>query len=461
MKTALPLLFLIGAFGCADILDIPDTSEVDFGGLFDEGKVIDVPKPIDDGPEVVVVDNDQCTLSWEQTRPSGGVASHPAVEADGVITVTAGSQMWRYDSTGSSTVICPAPFEAAGENFGTPSVDGDGATYIGTKTGKVFAVTRKCLPKTKWSAPAKLAGKDGAACKHNPDNPVLCDGEVFGISSAPVLTSKHLWVLDDRPTLHKITKAEGAYLANFITVDEPLPGAAAVFVDTGASRFIAFPTKHSVIARQETAGPAFTFDAFEDTGREVTTPLAVTKDGKLVFVGGKPEGSAHIEIALYRLKAEPDGKKAVIDDGFPKAIDLPLDTIHGIVIGADESVYAATESHGLVKYDSEGVEQWRFIGDNVSLRLSSVPALANNNVFITAEPNLVYGVDLDGNRIFERESSNAQTTSPAITEDGTVIVHYGTKILALKCKGTTGLADSGWPRYQRNNRNTGNILEVQ
>ena len=117
------------------------------------------------------------------------------------------------------------------------------------------------------------------------------------------------------------------------------------------------------------------------------------------------------------------------------------------------------------KLDPDGNILWKFIGDAESLRVTSVPAIANDgSVFLTAEPHFVYGVNSDGHRIFRYEPAaggELTTTSPAISGNGTILVHLGTELKAYSCPEVSGLAVSSWPRYQRNNRNTGNLQHAE
>jgi len=131
------------------------------------------------------------------------------------------------------------------------------------------------------------------------------------------------------------------------------------------------------------------------------------------------------------------------------------------VIGPNESIYLAMAANGVMKLDPQGNILWKFIGDAESLRVTSVPSIADDgSVFLTAEPHFVYGVDGLGNRIFRYappEGGELETTSPAISKTGTVLVHVGTELKAWTCPGVSSLAVSSWPRYQRNNRNSGNL----
>jgi hypothetical protein len=200
----------------------------------------------------------------------------------------------------------------------------------------------------------------------------------------------------------------------------------------------------------------------------ITSPLAVDSDGAVIFAVGDVKAD-HFE-NLYLVKLLSDGtpsKSAIVAPGYPIPFPsiITLDTVHGLALGSDDSVYVGMALNGLMRMSATGEVLWKFIGDEESLRVSSVPTVADNgSVFITAEPHFIYGVDKDGNRIFRYEppaGGELETTSPVIRNDGKILVNLGTELKAWSCPNVTGLAASSWPRYQRNNRNGGNLQESE
>lgn len=81
------------------------------------------------------------------------------------------------------------------------------------------------------------------------------------------------------------------------------------------------------------------------------------------------------------------------------------------------------------------------------------------NIFIGAsfgDQNSIYTIDINGNKIQEMKVHGNVVTAPAITNDG--IVYFSTdegKLYAMYSE-SNGLADSPWPKYMHDNRNTGN-----
>lgn len=422
-----------------------------------EPDVPEVDEP-DPGPDTRV-DDDQCELKWSYTRPEGGVTSHPLVSEGGLVTITAGNTLRRIALDGSESEVCGAPFVLSGEQLGTPSQDLDGKIWVGTASGKLVVVNRKC---EMADDPIDVE----LACIGSPTecSALVADSIPRAIREAPAHSDGWIYVLDEQPALHRISEA-GDYGNFFISTDEHLPVATTVIATApGGASYVAFPTRHTVaFVKASNHAKVWTWEETVEEGgaeRQITAPLALTSDGKVLAIGAEVAGDTHTGHQLYRLVVDVQAKQGWVDDGFPIALDLPLDTIHGLVVGADESIYAATRAHGVIRFDKAGQEQWRFIGDEESLRVTTVPTLGDDAaLYFTAEPHHVYGVDTDGNRIFRHVASGElRTTSPAIRDDGMVIVHFGTDLQAWRCP-TSGLANSSWPRYQRNNRNSGNQKE--
>lgn len=448
----------ISGLGCDDEVELEPAPDIgpDWDGLFagkDDGP--ELPAPPDLGPDVGPPDKDQCTLKWAFERPEGGIPSHPTVDSEGTTTLVAGNTLRRVSKDGTEATICAAPFVAPGEILRSPVQSQNEFFYVGTESGKLFSVSRKCAEKWMMDVTAEFAKvKPEYAAKPGP------------IRQAPAFDglSDTLFVLDGRPVLHAVRDLgdDWDYAWRYISDDEPLRGAAPVYVG-GDDAFVAFPTRQRITAVKPTGSKLWTFEN-ETPEREITSSLALTVDGKVLFVSGTVVGETYDDLRLYRLLPTSPSKSAIIDDGFPQTLDLHTDSVTGIVVGPDESIYLATVAHGVLKLNAAGEEEWRFVGDEESLRVTSVPALGDDGaLYLMAEPHFFYAVGQDGERIFRfatPEGGELESTSPAIRNDGTVLVHIGTQLRAYTCP-STGLSDSSWPRYQRNNRNSGNLQEIQ
>jgi outer membrane protein assembly factor BamB len=469
LATTLSLRILLGAglltTGCDDELPGP----LDLGPpLEDLGEGEDVPTPeLPEAPDIKTEPSNHCESTWTYVMPESGIASHPVTASDGRTLIAAGDTLRRISATGTSADDCSPPFKAAGEVLGTPTMTTTGIAFVGSASGKLYAVSRQC--KAKWTAPVNLRAK---ACEKT-GSASFCTLTSQAVREAPaLLTDTAIFILDDTPALYRVDDlgAQPDYRWPFLTSDpDPMPGAAPVIAggqeDTA---FVAFPTRRTVVAVNTNGSRRWEFDELLGAPggppeRYVTSPLAVTKEGDIVFAAGKPDGDAFSDLALYRLLSTSPDKQARIAPGFPRALGLASDAVRGIAIAPDESVVLAMAGNGIIKLDQEGNQLWKFIGDEESLRATSVPALGDDgSIFVTAEPRFVYGIDKDGLRIFRYESPGGgvlDTTSPTIREDGVVLVHFGSELKAYTCDATRGLAVSSWPRYQRNNRSSGRLEE--
>ena len=457
--------------GCDDELPAPPSDIVipDVCTLLcDDEDVTTTPDPGPPQVDTVRIDKDQCDLDWSFVNVSGGAPSHPLVDDTGIATIVAGSTLTRVTPDGTNaTATCTAPFTSPGEILSTPAQARTGVFFLGTLSGKLLSVSAQC--ESRWNTSLDLYA---SACKLNSTSP-LCNAEGAEIREAPALHNDDtIFVLDTRPALHRINDlgTQGDYKWPHLTEDtESLPDAAPIYVGT-SDPFVAFPTRKTVVAVNATGSRRWLYKEplDSDTNQMVVSPLAVDSDGAVLFVVGDVKAD-HFE-NLYLVKLLPNGtpsKAAIVAPGYPIAFPsvISLDTVHGLALGSDNSVYVGMALNGLMRMSAQGDVLWKFIGDEESLRVSSVPAVADDgSVFITAEPHLVYGIDKDGNRIFRYEppaGGELETTSPVIRNDGSILVHLGTELKSWSCPNVTGLAASSWPRYQRNNRNGGNLQESE
>ena len=452
MRALLPILVVssLAWTGCDDELPAapPDTQGPNYAEIFGTDR--------DDGPEIAeapdvsapvdVPSDDQCTPRWSFVRTEGGVAGHVAVDPSGATTLVAGSSVRRVKLNGQEDTTC-TPYHATGEQLGSPALSTAGLVFLGSSTGRLHALTTKC--KAKWP-PLTLSAVDPVR-----EAPAL---------APPVRGNETvLYVLDTRPALHRVTD-----LGNQPTHDWPhyvdddaLEGAAPIY-SGGDNPFVVFPSRRMVTAVGPNGARRWQLDIFRGEGdeREVTSALAMTADRRVLFAAGRRFGDTFRELALYRLVPDTASTEAVVDAGYPIDIGIVQDTVTGIVLGPNGGIVLATLGHGIVKLDPDGKELWRFVGDEESLRVRGVPALGNDgSAYFMAEPHLFVAVDTDGHRIFrftDPTQGELRTTSPAIHSDGTVLVHFGVNLLAYRCT-ASDLANSSWPRYQRNNRSTGNL----
>ncbi len=457
---ALGLVALLALAACGDSLpSVPDTGP-DYADLFapkDEGPG-DMGAP-DTGPEDVGGgSSNECEASWTYQVPESGAATHPIIDGDGIVTLTAGTSLRRIDLDGNDAAVCTSPYVAAGQVLGSPSMNNTGTVYVGSVQGAVHAVTKSC--KSKWAispVPRK------SACAQT-GKPIFCEGEPKPISEAPALLENAIFALDETPALYRLNDlgTQSEFVWSFLTGDtESVPDAAPV-ISGETDPFVAFPTRRMIAAVNGNGAKRWLFEL--PAGKEITSPLAVTALGDLLFAMGTPVGGGfYTELEIGKILAVSPDKTGRMAPGFPRALSVTLDAVRGIAIAPDESLVLAMAGNGIIRLAPDSSQLWKFIGGEESLRATSVPTIADDgSTFVTAEPRSVIGVGLLGEQIFRYEVPGGgilDTTSPLIADDGTVLVYFGSQVRAYRCTETKGLAVSSWPRYQRNNRSSGQLQE--
>jgi outer membrane protein assembly factor BamB len=147
-------------------------------------------------------------------------------------------------------------------------------------------------------------------------------------------------------------------------------------------------------------------------------------------------------------------------------------------IGADGTLYVGTTHHPLDKpgwfyaISPDGQVKWKYDtfedvqGDSASRRyppdIYNSPAIGSDGlIYFGNEAGLLYAMRPDGKTEWIDHVPSQKCGSPALSDDGTLYVggdtkvdldHYG--MLALNT-GSRGLAASPWPKFRRNNANTG------
>ncbi len=449
---------------CSESLpEVPDTGPP-IPDLFGPTEDVVIPDDTPVAPDSGPPPTNQCSEAWTYTMPESGTASHPIVDDENRAVIAAGDTLRRVLANGTNDPAC-TPFRQPGDELGTPALSATGTLYVGGRSGRMFAVSRQCAGT--WASPPVL--RELACASAQGEAKVrFCTAGEGAIREAPALLDGALFVVDATPALYRLNDvgAQAEFVWSHLSVDnQPLAGSAPVIAG-GDVPFVAFATLQTVVAVDTTGGRRWSFEELlAGEPRVLTGPLAVTKEGDLLLVTGRPNGDAFDDLLLYRLRATSPDKKARVAPGFPKAIPIVSDAVRGMAVAPDESIVLAMAGNGVVRLDPSGALLWKFIGDAESLRATSVPTLGDDgSIFVTAEPRFVYGVSGDGRLVFRYESPGEgvkTTTSPAIRPDGTVLVHFGSELKAYACTETSGLATSSWPRYQRNNRNTGNLGEPE
>ncbi|MBO8140215.1 MAG: PQQ-like beta-propeller repeat protein [Thermosipho sp. (in: Bacteria)] len=169
-------------------------------------------------------------------------------------------------------------------------------------------------------------------------------------------------------------------------------------------------------------------------------------------------------------------------------------------IGEDGTIYVGSDDDYLYAINPDGTLKWKFeTGDDI--RTSPVIG-EDGTIYVGSFDGYLYAINPDGSMKWNFETGYAIQTNPVIGEDGTIYVGVYKYIYAINSDGTLswkyenfsrsisyshlglsndgtlyvpnwdgclyaietdspGLANSPWPKFQKNNRNTGNYNDVE
>ena len=121
-------------------------------------------------------------------------------------------------------------------------------------------------------------------------------------------------------------------------------------------------------------------------------------------------------------------------------------------IGSDGTIYIGSLDDKVYAINPDGSKKWEFLtgGD-----VGSSPAIGSDGtIYIGSWDNKVYAINPDGSKKWEF-ATRGYVSSPAIGSDGTIYVGSSDNKLYAIRSDSLGLADSPWPKFHQNNRNTG------
>jgi outer membrane protein assembly factor BamB len=122
------------------------------------------------------------------------------------------------------------------------------------------------------------------------------------------------------------------------------------------------------------------------------------------------------------------------------------------VIGSDGSIYFANTDGHFFRLSTNGDLKWEIILDSP---IESSPAIGNDGtIYVTCTNGKVYEVYKDGTSKLLFQADGEIISSPAIGNDGTIYFGSINKNLYAIKTNCGGLADTLWPKFLRNNKNT-------
>jgi outer membrane protein assembly factor BamB len=189
------------------------------------------------------------------------------------------------------------------------------------------------------------------------------------------------------------------------------------------------------------------FATKNDNGRfeEIWSSAAIDADGTIYF--GSNNGK------LYALK----------DKGTTYELKWEFKTYAEVwaspVIGPDGTIYISSEDTYLYAINPDGTEKWRYKDKDNKMHWFGTAAIASDGTMIFGgeHTNFYTALNPDGTLKWKTKvlGKDETRTSPNIVHDGTIYLCGGVSGVLYAIKGPGPLADTAWPKMQRDLKNTG------
>jgi len=127
-------------------------------------------------------------------------------------------------------------------------------------------------------------------------------------------------------------------------------------------------------------------------------------------------------------------------------------------IDSDGTIYVGSVwgwNNYLYAVNPDGSLKWRYkTGDCVR----SSPAIGSDGtVYVGSWDDYLYALNPDGSLKWKYQTGDWVLSSPALGSDGTVYVGSNDNYLYAITSDSYGLADSPWPKFHHDNKNTGRV----
>ena len=145
------------------------------------------------------------------------------------------------------------------------------------------------------------------------------------------------------------------------------------------------------------------------------------------------------------------------DGSFKWKYDTGGDVKSSPAIGSDGTIYVGSDSDKLYAIHPDGSLKWNYTTEG---NVHSSPALgADGTIYVGSKDDHLYAINPDGSLKWKFKGGGEISSSPAIGDDGRIYVGCGDGKLYAIHSDSPGLANSPWPKFHRNNQNTGNVID--
>lgn len=339
------------------------------------------------------------TKKWSY-KTSFYITTCPAIGDDGTIYVGAQDhKLYAFNPNGSVKWTLSVDLN---DTYNSPAIDMDGTIYVSSEYGRLYAVNPDGT--LKWTFIA------GACIESSPA--IGQDGTIYVGSH-----DTYLYAINPDGT-RKWAFKTGWYVNSSPAVADD----GTIYVGSNDSTLYAINPDGS---------QKWTYKA---NGRVYSSP-AIDSDGT-IYVGSW-------DSKLHAIN--PDGTQKW---EFSGGNSSPA-------IGSDGTIYAGSWDQYFYAINPDGTQKWKY---RMDAYIESAPAIDNEGtIYVGCGDAKIYAIYSDGSQKWAYTTGKSIDSSPAIGSDGTIYVGSNDYRFYAIYNTECHLADSPWPKFHLNSKNTGSL----
>ncbi len=357
----------------------------------------------------------------------------------GILCAGAGELVWQFQTGGAVS--------------SSPAVAGDGTIYFGSENGLFYALNPEGSPRWVFDTWYPILSSPAI----DSDGIVYIGGiDRFFYAFEPVTQDSFAikWMVTTNST---------------ISSSAAIGGDGMIYIGFNDFRLFAFqpdgmPMWEFFTRNYIQSSPVVGQDGTVYVGSNDEKFYAVRPDGRLRWeypTGGIVPGSAAIAADSTIYVGSWSGKLfAFLPPGILKwnfVTDGPI--LGSPALAPDGTIYVGSSDNNLYAINPQGKQEWQFTTGSI---VSSTPAVGSDStIYVGSWDNYLYAINPDGTLKWSFQTDAEVASSPTITDDGIIYVGSNDGYLYAIDSGTgAGLAESPWPKFRRDLRNTGSAQEV-
>ncbi len=330
------------------------------------------------------------------------IYSSPSIANDGTI-YFGGADKYLYAFLPNGSLKWK--FLAGNWIYSSPSIANDGTIYFGSFDKNIYALNPDGTLKWKIIMPAALGGSSPAIAVDGTIYVGVDDGNLYALNSDGTIKWKYM--LSGRVRVSPALANDGTIYANS---------------DLGDSYLHAINPNGTLKWKYKAGHP------------NMSSP-SIANDGTIYFSAADKN--------LYAIKSDGTLKWKYTTGN--EMYSTPS-------VAVDGSIYVGSYDNHLYAINQNGTLKWKYLTGSY---IVASPALsADGNIFFGSHDGYFYSLKSDGTLQWKYNTGYWVYSSATIAKDGTVYVgSFNYKFYAFY--GNSPLADSSWPKFHQNNKNTG------